>query len=66
MNLTRALLLALAFAIPTTATVARADDKAPAGETPPADAKKAKKAKKKKTDEEKKAPEGEKPAPDKK
>jgi hypothetical protein len=67
MKLTRAILLALAFAIPTTATLAQAQDKPPATETAPAEPKKAKKAKKaKKTDEEKKAPEAEKPAPEKK
>jgi hypothetical protein len=52
MKLTRAILLALAFAIPSVATVAHADDKekaaAPAGDTAPPDAKEPKKAKKSK------------------
>jgi hypothetical protein len=54
MKLTRAILLALAFALPTTATVAHAQDKEKTAEPAP-DAKKAKKSKKaKKEGEEKK------------
>jgi len=53
MKLTRALFLALAFLIPATATVAKAEEK-PAAEAAPAEGKKAKKAKKAKKGEEKK------------
>lgn len=45
MKLTRALALAVAFLIPSVATVAKAEDK-PAAEAPAAEGKKAKKAKK--------------------
>jgi len=54
MKLTRALFLALAFLIPATATVARAEDKPAAEAAAPAEGKKAKKAKKAKKGEEKK------------
>jgi hypothetical protein len=57
MKLTRVIFLGLAFLIPSVATLAKAEDKAPAAaEAAPADAKKAKKAKKgaKKEGEEKK------------
>ena len=46
MNLTRSIFLALAFLIPSVATVAKAEDKPAAAADAPADAKKAKKSKK--------------------